>query len=63
MLKAYLAHSSVDNNFVRTVAKRLGRGDIIFDEMSFPPGFDFRDTIRKSLDTSCIFVFLQAKLP
>ena len=61
MFKAYLAHSSVDKNFVRTVAKRLGRGDIIFDEMSFPPGFDFRDTIRKSLDTSNVFVFFASK--
>jgi tetratricopeptide (TPR) repeat protein len=61
MLKAYLAHSSVDKDFVRTVAKRLGRGDIIFDEMSFPPGFDFRDTIRKSLDKSSVFVFFASK--
>jgi len=61
MLKAYLAYSSIDKNYVRNVAKRLGRGDIIFDEMSFPPGFDFRDTIRKSLDTPCIFVFFASK--
>jgi tetratricopeptide (TPR) repeat protein len=61
MLKVYLAHSSLDNNYVRIVAKRLGRSTILFDEMSFPPGFDFRETIRNSLEKSTIFIFFASK--
>lgn len=61
MLKAYLAHSSLDKQYVRIVAKRLGRSTIFFDEMSFPPGFDFRDTIRNSVEKSTIFVFFASK--
>lgn len=61
MLKAYLAHSSMDKNYVRTVANRLGRSITIFDEMAFPPGFDFRDTIRNYLDKSSVFIFFASK--
>jgi tetratricopeptide (TPR) repeat protein len=61
MLKAYLAYSSLDNSYVHIVAKRLGRSTILFDEMSFPPGSDFRETIRNSLEKSTIFVFFASK--
>ena len=61
MLKAYLAHSSIDKSYVRTVSKRIGRSITILDEMAFPPGFDFRDTIRNSLDKSSVFIFFASK--
>jgi len=61
MLKAYLAHSSLDKKYVRIVANRFGRSTTIYDEMAFPPGFDFRDTIKKSLDKSSAFIFFASK--
>jgi tetratricopeptide (TPR) repeat protein len=60
-MKAYLAHSSEDKQYVDIVAKRLGRIHCEYDVKSFPPGFDFRDIIRKSLDKSKIFVLFASK--
>lgn len=60
-MKAYLAHSSEDKQYVEIVAKRLGRMHSEYDVKSFPPGFDFRDIIRNSLNKSNIFVLFASK--
>lgn len=60
-MKAYLAHSSEDKQYVEIVAKRLGRMRSEYAVKSFPPGFDFRNIIRKSLDKSNIFVLFASK--
>lgn len=57
MLKAFLSYSTVDKEFVRQVASRLGRARIVFDEISFAPGEDFRESIQKGLDNSRLLVF------
>jgi len=61
MLQAFLSHSSIDKNVVRQVAERLGRSRIVFDEISFEPGQDFRESIKKGLDKSRLFVFFASK--
>ncbi len=61
-MKAFLAHSSEDKQYVEIIAKRLGRMQCEYDVKSFPPGFDFRDTIRKSLNKSSIFVLFASKI-
>jgi hypothetical protein len=60
-VKAYLAHSSEDKQYVEIVDKRLGRMHSEYDVKSFPPGFDFRDIIRNSLGKSNIFVLFASK--
>ena len=60
-MKAYLAHSSEDKQYVEIVDKRLGRMHSEYDVKSFPPGFDFRDIIRNSLDKSNVFVLFASK--
>jgi len=60
-VKAYLAHSSEDKQYVEIVAKRLGRTHSEYAVKSFPPGFDFRNIIRNSLDKSDIFVLFASK--
>ena len=61
MTRAFLCHSSVDKDYVRIVAKRLGRGQVAFDEFSFAPGQDFRDEIRRHLDRADVFVFFVSR--
>lgn len=56
-----MAHSSEDKQYVEIVAKRLGRMHSEYDVKSFPPGFDFRDIIRNSLDKSNTFVLFASK--
>ena len=57
MGKAFLCHSSSDKEFVRIAARNLGRAKVVFDEMTFEPGQDFRDQILKGLDAAGLFVF------
>ena len=61
MLKAYLAHSSIDKAFVDRVAYRLGRPRVVYDKMCFEPGVDLRDSIIEGLDSSGLFVFFASK--
>jgi hypothetical protein len=61
MRKVFLCHSSQDKDYVRIVATRLRRAKVVFDEMSFEPGHDFREQILKGLDTSALFVFIVSK--
>ena len=61
MQRAFLCHSSVDKEYVRIVANNLGRAKIVFDEMFFDPGEDFRDAIRRGLDDSVLFVFFASQ--
>lgn len=56
MPRAFLSHSSIDKPYVGVVARRLGRGRVLFDVQNFEPGQDFRDAIRQGLDQSALFV-------
>lgn len=58
MRKAFICHSSDDKEYVRFVAKKLRRANVVFDEFSFAPGQDFREEILTHLDQSSLFVFL-----
>jgi hypothetical protein len=59
--KVFLCHSSQDKHYVRRIAKRLGRSHVIFDEVSFDPGQDFRQQVIKGLNRSSLFVFIASK--
>jgi tetratricopeptide (TPR) repeat protein len=56
MARAFLSHSSEDKAYVDIVARRLSRSRVVYDRQDFEPGVDFRDSIRKGLDSSSIFV-------
>src|SRR5688572_21732348 len=60
-MKAFLCHSSSDKEYVRTIARRLTRARIVFDEMHFLPGEDFRSAIARGLDASSLFVFIVSR--
>lgn len=60
-MRAFLSHSSLDKNFVGTIAKELGRQFCEYDEYSFATGEEFRAAIRSGLDDSSIFVFIASK--
>src|SRR5271166_6280360 len=55
--RAFLCHSSQDKDYVRKVAEQLGRAKVVFDEVTFDVGIDFRDLIRKHLGDTAVFVF------
>ena len=55
-MKIFLCHSSIDKDYVKDVAQRLGRDRIVFDEMTFQPGEDFRNSINDGLEKSDTFV-------
>lgn len=61
MSKVFLCYSSEDKFLVNFVAKKLGRARVLFDEMSFQPGQDFRNEIRKNLDSSTHFIFFASE--
>jgi tetratricopeptide (TPR) repeat protein len=60
-MKAFLCHSSTDKEYVRTIARRLTRARVVFDEMHFLPGEDFRAAIGRGLDASSLFVFIVSR--
>ena len=60
-MKAFLSHSSHNKEFVRAVAKELGRQLCIFDEQVFNTGDEFKSSIEKGLDESSIFVLFASK--
>ena len=59
--KIFLCHASEDKEYVRILAKSLTRKHIIFDELCFKPGEDFRSEIIDGLNKSSIFVFIASK--
>jgi hypothetical protein len=61
MRKAFLCHSSTDKDYVRVIARRLGRAKLVFDEVSFNPGQDFRDAIIQGMDASSLFIFFASR--
>ena len=56
MARAFLSHSTEDKPYVDTVAHRLSRSRVLYDRQDFEPGEDFRDSIRRGLDESSVFV-------
>ena len=60
-MKAFLSHSSADKEFVRAVAKELGRQFCVFDEQSFTTGDEFKKSVEKGLDESSIFVLFASR--
>lgn len=56
MIKCFLSHSSKDKDYVRTVAQKLGKEVIVFDEATFEPGMGNREEIIRGLDESSLFV-------
>jgi hypothetical protein len=60
-MRAFLSHSSADKPFVEAVARELGRQFCAFDQNEFETGEDFRNAIRKALDTSDLFVLFASK--
>jgi len=61
MRKVFLCHSSNDKSYVRIVATKLGRARIVFDEISFTPGTDFRAEILRHLNETDVFVFFASE--
>ncbi|MCB2229359.1 TIR domain-containing protein [bacterium] len=60
-MKAFLSHSSKDQQLVRAVANELGRQYCHFDEHSFDSGVEFRESIVRGLDESSLFVLFASK--
>jgi tetratricopeptide (TPR) repeat protein len=60
-MKAFLSHSSRDKEFVRAVAKNLGRQSCLFDEQAFDTGEEFKSSIENALDDTCIFVLFASR--
>jgi tetratricopeptide (TPR) repeat protein len=56
MIKAFLSHSSLDKEFVRAVARNLGRQFCIFDEQAFDTATSFQRSIEEKLKESSVFV-------
>lgn len=61
MEKVFLCHASNDKEYVRIIAKKLGRAKVVFDELTFEPGHDFREDMIKGLDKSILFVFIVSR--
>lgn len=55
-MKAFLSHSSLDKEIVRTIAKELGRQYCIYDEFHFTNGREFKKSIEDGLEESSIFI-------
>ncbi len=57
MIKAFLSHSSKDKyDYVRRVAKWLGKDNVIFDEFTFEEGEKTLDEILRGLGNTELFV-------
>jgi tetratricopeptide (TPR) repeat protein len=61
MRRAFLCHSSQDKEYVRILASKLTRARVIFDELAFEPGQDFRVEISRHLGSSGLFVFVASR--
>ncbi len=60
-MKAFLSHSSIDKEFVREVANKLGRLSCIFDERSFSSGDNFKEAIEEHMEKTAVFIFFATK--
>lgn len=60
-MKAFLSHSSQDREFVRAVAKELGRTLCVYDEQAFETGDEFKKAIEEHLDEASIFVLFASE--
>jgi tetratricopeptide (TPR) repeat protein len=56
MIKAFLSHSTVNKQFVRSVAQHLGRQFCIVDEQAFDSATTFKASIENHLDETSVFV-------
>lgn len=56
MTKVFLSHKSEDKGFVRLVAERLGKENIVFDELTFEETQKTLDEIYRGIDESGVFV-------
>lgn len=56
MIKAFLSHSTVNKEFVRSVAQHLGRQFCIVDEQAFDSATAFKVSIERHLDETSVFV-------
>lgn len=56
MIKCFLSHSSLDKDYVRSVASGLRKETRIFDEQTFEKGMSPSEEILKGLDDSSLFV-------
>lgn len=57
-MKAFLAHSSKDAEFVSAVAKELGRQFCVYDKYSFDNSTELREAILRGLSDTSLFVLL-----
>lgn len=60
-MRAFLSHSSTDNELVRAVAKELGRQHCVFDEQAFDSGEDFLAAIDRGLEQSATIVLFASR--
>jgi len=60
-MKTFLSYSREDKHYVDILATRLGRARVVYDRISFDPGYDFRELIKKGLDKSSFFIFFVSK--
>jgi tetratricopeptide (TPR) repeat protein len=56
MIKAFLSHSTVDKQFVHTVAQHLGRQFCLVDAQAFESATTFKASIEKHLAETSVFV-------
>jgi tetratricopeptide (TPR) repeat protein len=59
--RAFLSHSSVDKDLVRSVVRLLGRPFVRVDYHEFGTGAEFLHAIEKSIEQSGLFVFFASK--
>lgn len=55
-MKAFLSHSSKDNDLVDAVARQLGRQFCLYDKYAFETGEEFTAAIKRCLDKAGVFV-------
>jgi TIR domain len=61
LVKAFLSHSSKDRELVTAVATRLTQLYCHRDVQSFDTGVDFKTSIERYLDESCVFVLFASR--
>lgn len=60
-MKAFLSHSSKDQQLVDAVAKQLGRQFCLYDKYAFETGEEFTEAIRRCLDQAAVFVLFASR--
>ncbi|GAK94013.1 hypothetical protein JCM19298_488 [Nonlabens ulvanivorans] len=56
MTKVFLSHSSAQKGFVREIAKKLSKQDIVYDEYTFEEGEKTISEIFIGIEQTCLFV-------